>query len=295
MSRKRAWRLTWLDVVLLGLLTLAAAYLWYKTSQELFYRWDWSVVSDYLIYVDPKTGIWRTNLLVEGIYATLRIVFWGTLIALLIGVTMGFCRVAKSLFLRMVSRAFVESIRNLPPLVLIFVFYFFISGQVMPLLGIGDWARELEGMPRTLLQIAFGPTELIENFLAGLIVVAVFEAAYFTEIVRAGIQSIERGQWEAGRSIGLSPFKVMRYVIMPQAIQRTIPPLAGQLTALVKNSSLVSLISVQDLTYTGTQVANSTFKVFEIWIFVAVVYFIICFTLSLASRWLERHMGRGIR
>ena len=106
---------------------------------------------------------------------------------------------------------------------------------------------------------------------------------------------MEKGQWEAARSIGLSRRKVMRYVILPQAIQRTIPPLAGELISLVKNSSMVSLISVQDLTYSGSQVANSTRKVFEIWIFIAVVYFVICFLLSLGSRWLEAHMGRGIR
>ena len=293
-GRGKTFRWSWLDGVLLGLIALVVLYLWRRASSEVFYRWDWSVVPEYLVYQNPETGDWRANLLVHGIYATLRLAVWGTLIALTIGVVMGCCRVSRSPFLRFVSRTYVEVTRNIPPLVIIFVFYFFISGQIMPLLGISDWVRQTDGALRTVIEVCFGPPELIENILSGLLVLAVFEAAYFTEIIRAGIQSVERGQWEAGGSIGLSRYKVMRYVVMPQAIQRTIPPLAGQLISLVKDSSMVSLISVQDLTYSGTQVAISTRKVFEIWIFVAVVYFVICFSLSLVSRWLERRMGRGL-
>ncbi|MFP6733585.1 MAG: amino acid ABC transporter permease, partial [Rhodospirillales bacterium] len=126
------------------------------------------------------------------------------------------------------------------------------------------------------------------------IVLAMFEGAYITEIVRAGVQSIHKGQWEAARAVGLSRFNVSRDVILPQALRNILPPLAGQFISLVKDSSMVSLISIQDLTYTGSQVAISTRKVFEIWIFIAVVYFVICFSLSLASRWLERRMGRSL-
>ena len=293
-GRGKSFRWGWLDAVLLGLIVAAVVYLWYRASTEVFYRWDWSVVPQYLVYQNPETGDWRANLLIHGIYATLRLAFWGTLIAVIIGIVMGCCRVSRNLFLRLVSRTYVEATRNIPPLVIIFVVYFFLSFQIMPLLGIADWVRQTDGALRTVIEVSLGPTELVENFLAGLLVLALFEAAYFTEIIRAGIQSVERGQWEAGESVGLTRYKVMRYVVMPQAIQRTIPPLAGQLISLVKDSSMVSLISIQDLTYTGSQVAISTRKVFEIWIFIAAVYFVICFSLSLVSRWLERHMGRSL-
>ena len=294
-GRGKTFRLVWLDAVLLGLIVVVVLYLWQRVSAEVFYRWDWSVVPEYLFYQNPETGDWRANLLMHGIYATLRLSFWGTLIALIIGLVMGCCRVSRSLFLRLVSRTYVEATRNIPPLVLIFIVYFFVSSQIMPLLGITDWARQTDGALRTMIEVSFGPIALIENFLSGLLVLALFEAAYFTEIIRAGIQSVEKGQWEAGGSIGLTRYKVMRYAVMPQAIQRTIPPLAGQLISLVKDSSMVSLISIQDLTYSGTQVAISTRKIFEIWIFIAVVYFVICFSLSLVSRWLERRMGRGLQ
>ncbi len=286
--------MTTLDAVILAAMGVTVLYLWYSTSQELYYEWDWSVIPEYLVFQE-ETGDWRANILFHGIFATLRLTVWATLIALAAGIIGAFIRISQSLFLRLIGTSFVALIRNIPPLIFIFVVYFFLSSQITPLLGITNWAAGLEGDSKLFVELLFGPTALIENFFAGLLVLGFFEAAYFTEIIRAGLQSVEKGQWEAARSIGLSRRKVMRYVILPQAIQRTIPPLAGELISLVKNSSMVSLISVQDLTYSGSQVANSTRKVFEIWIFIAVVYFVICFLLSLGSRWLEAHMGRGIR
>ncbi|MCH8139354.1 MAG: amino acid ABC transporter permease, partial [Proteobacteria bacterium] len=187
-----------------------------------------------------------------------------------IGTAEAIMRMAANPVLGRIYARYVQVIRSTPLLIQIYVIYF--SLPALPLLG--RRLDELEG---------------------GIIALGLNAGAYMSEIIRAGIQSVEKGQWEAGDSIGLSRFKVMRYVIMPQAIQRTIPPLAGQLISLVKDSSMVSLISVQDLTYSGTQVAISTRKIFEIWIFIAVVYFVICFSLSLVSRWLERRMGRGLQ
>lgn len=288
-------RFTRTDFILLGAVGLSILGLWAWKTDDFFYEWEWSVVSDYLIYVNPEDGSWRANLLLEGLAATLRLTVWGAIIAIAIGVVMGCFRVSNSLFLRFLSRSFVESIRNIPPLVVIFMFYFFISSQLMPLIGLDEWVRGLDENGQYILTILFGPLDLIENFIAGLIVLALFEASYFAEIIRAGIQSIGKGQWEAAQSIGLRPLKVMRFVIIPQAVQRTIPPLAGQLISLVKDSAIVSLISVQDLTYTANQVVNSTWRPFEIWIFVAAVYFVLCFSISLVSRSLEKKMNRGNR
>ena len=124
--------------------------------------------------------------------------------------------------------------------------------------------------------MALGPPELFSNVISGIICLAIFEAAYITEIVRAGIQSIDRGQIEAGQSIGLSQFQVLRWIVLPQAVQRMVPPLAGQFITLIKDSSLVSLISIQELTFLAQEVAYSTQYVFEIWIFVADMHPIFC-------------------
>jgi polar amino acid transport system permease protein len=113
-----------------------------------------------------------------------------------------------------------------------------------------------------------------------------------TEIVRGGIESIDKGQWEASRSLGLTRGRTLRLVILPQAIQRTIPPLAGQFISLIKDSSIVSLISIQDLTFLGNEVAATTTRVFEAWTIVALLYFALCFALSRQFARLEVRMGR---
>ena len=124
---------------------------------------------------------------------------------------------------------------------------------------------------------------------------ALFEAAYITEIVRAGIQSIHKGQWEAACAIGLSPFNVLRDVIMPQALRKILPPLAGQFITLVKDSAIVSLISIQELTFMATEVAATTTKVFETWILVGVMYFVLCYSFALLFDYLERRAARNRR
>ena len=115
-----------------------------------------------------------------------------------------------------------------------------------------------------------------------------FSGAYVTEIVRAGIESVSRAQYEAGGSIGLSRLQIMRYVVLPQALARVIPPLAGQFIILIKDSSLVSLISIQELTFYALEIANSTTQVFEVWIFVGLLYFAICYTCAVTFDWIER-------
>ena len=217
------------------------------------------------------------------------------LLAAFIGTLMGVMRTAKRLLPRLISRVYVELIRNIPPLVFIFIFYFFISGQLMPLLGIEDFIRSASPDTLNVLGWLFGPPELLENVLSGIICLALFEGAYVTEIVRAGIQAIPHGQREAGLSIGLSRWSVMRYVVLPQAIQKVVPPLANQFITLIKDSSIVSLISIQELTFLGTEVSVSTGRVFETWIAVAGLYFMICYALALLFGRLEKRLAVGRR
>ena len=204
---------------------------------------------------------------------------------------MGVMRTSKRLFPRMVSRLYVEFVRNMPPVVFLFIFYFFISSQLIPILGIDEISVRASPTTLVFLEMALGPPELFSNVISGIICLAIFEAAYITEIVRAGIQSIDRGQIEAGQSIGLSQFQVLRWIVLPQAVQRMVPPLAGQFITLIKDSSLVSLISIQELTFLAQEVAYSTQYVFEIWIFVAVMYFCICYSLAWLFGRLEKRLS----
>ena len=290
-SRRGTPRLGWIDLAVFAVLIAAVAYVWYRVDSVLEYRWDWSVIPHYLYRWDEEQQRWVANLLMQGLYTTIRLALWSIVLAAAIGVVFGIMRTSRRLFPRMLSRVYVELIRNVPPLVFIFIFYFFISSQIMPLLGIEEFIRGASPETLAWLEFLFGPPKLISNVLSGVICLAMFEGAYVTEIVRAGIQSIPKTQTEAGLSIGLSRLKLMRYVILPQAVQRVVPPLAGQFITLVKDSSIVSLISIQELTFLAIETAVSTTRVFEVWITVAGLYFCVCWSCALLFDWMERRMA----
>jgi polar amino acid transport system permease protein len=290
--RSHKLRFGWLDALILAVVFGLIGYVLHRAQSHFYYNWDWRLIPGYFARYDAEQGRWVLNLLGQGLLATVRLALWGSLLAALIGGVMGMCRVSRSLFLRLLSRTYVELIRNIPPLVFIFIFYFFISGQLMPLLDVED--QLAEAAPETLwvLALLFGPPELLPNFVSGLICLALFEGAYVTEIVRAGIEAVPKGQWEAARALGLHAGQVMGEVVLPQAIQKMIPPLAGQFISLIKDSSLISLISIQEMTFTGTELAVSSGRVFEVWLTVAALYFLLCFGLARLFQRLERRLNR---
>ena len=289
--RRARSRLGWVDVAVFAALIAAVAYVWYRVDTVLEYRWDWAVIPHYLYRWDEEQQRWVANLLMQGLYTTIRLALWSIVLAAAIGVVFGIMRTSRRLFPRMLSRVYVELIRNIPPLVFIFIFYFFISSRIMPLLGIEEFIRNASPEILAWLEVLFGPPKLISNVISGIICLAMFEGAYVTEIVRAGIQSIPKTQTEAGLSIGLSRLQLMRYVILPQAVQRVVPPLAGQFITLVKDSSIVSLISIQELTFLAIETSVSTERVFEVWITVAGLYFAVCWSCALLFDWMERRMA----
>jgi len=285
-------RVGWLDVVVIALALAFVVYVYGRVSDVLVYKWDWSFLPGFFLRFDDETGSWQTNILLEGFLATIRLSILAMIIASVVGLVLGVMRTASRLLPRMIASAYVGLIRNTPPLVFIFVFYFFISSQIMPLIGIDRWVRGLDDDQGWLFAIILGEPKLLENMISGVICLAMFEAAYITEIVRAGIQAIPRGQIEAGQSLGLSRFDVFRDVILPQALQKVTPPLASQFIMLVKNSAIVALISVQELTFLGTEIAVSTRKPFETWITIAGMYFLLCYGLALLFGRIERRSRR---
>ncbi len=285
-------RFGWLDGLILAVGLGLVGYVFYRAQFHFHYNWNWQLIPGYFVRQDAESGKWILNLLGQGFLATVRLALWSGLLAALIGGVVGVCRVARSLFLRLISRAYVELIRNIPPLVFIFIFYFFISGQIMPLLNVED--RIAAASPETLRVLAwlFGPPELLLNFLSGLICLAMFEGAYIAEIVRAGIEAVPKGQSEAARALGMHSGQVLSEIVLPQAVEKMIPPLAGQFISLIKDSSLISLISIQELTFTGTELAVSSGRVFEVWLTVAMLYFLLCFGLARLFRGVERRLSQ---
>jgi polar amino acid transport system permease protein len=291
--RRRGGGLGWLDLLVLAVLVMAGIWLAWRVQVVLVYNWDWGVVPRFLVRVDRDSGQYVPNLLLTGFLVTIRLTVWGGVLAAIIGTTIGLCRLSPNLFLRLLSQGYVLAIRNVPPLIFIFIFYFFISSQLMPSLGLTAWTDGLGSTGRTVLGYLFGPPRQLEAFISGVLCLAMFEAAYVAEIVRAGVQSVPRGQWEAAASLGLTGYERMRFIVLPQALQKTVPPLASQFISLIKDSSIVSLISVPELTFMASQTVSSTRRVFEIWITVAVLYFALCFLLSLLFGRLEKRLAAG--
>ena len=292
MTRNKApYKSYWIDALVLAAVVSVVAYVTYRVNTVLVYKWDWSFIPGYLFRWDEETQWYAPNLLMKGLFTTIRLAVWSIVLAAIIGFLMGIMRTSRRLFPRMLSRMYVELIRNIPPVVFIFVFYFFISSQITPLLGLDDLTLDGSPVLLTTLDYLIGPPELLSNLVARIICLALFEGAYVTEIVRAGIQAIPKGQVEAGMSVGLSRLQLMRYVVLPQAIQRVVPPLASQFIILIKDSSIVSLISIQELTFLTMEVATSTQRVFEVWVLVAGMYFVISYACAFWFSRLEKRMA----
>lgn len=208
------------------------------------------------------TASWHVGPLVKGLWVTIYLSVMSSILGLVLGLVTGLCRISRNYTLRGLSSLYVELIRGTPLLVQIFIFYFFI-GTVLDL----------------------------DRIVAGIGALGIFAGAYVAEIVRAGIQSIPKGQMEAARSLGMTLPQSMRYIILPQAFKRTLPPMAGQFISLIKDSSLVSVIAITDLTKSGREVITSSFATFEVWFVIAALYLLVTSLLSQLVFWLERRLA----
>jgi len=286
-------RITPLDIVIIALLFILTAYIVYRLTTKLNYKWNWGIIPQYLYFFDEEKGRWTANVLMQGLYTTIRLSVWATLLAAILGTIAGVLRTTPKLFNRLVGRTYVELIRNVPPLVLIFISYFFVSDQIMPLLGVDEFIRGCSETTQHIIGFFFAGPAMLTAFLSGVVTVAVFQGAYITEIIRAGIQSIEKGQWEAAHALGLTWRHQMYDIIMPQAIKQILPPLANEFINTIKYSAIVSVISIQELTFQGMQVMAATHVTIEVWLTVTAMYLVMCMVLSFGVQWLERRMARS--
>ncbi len=289
-ARKR--RFTLLDAALLGGIAIVVILLARRVRTDLVYEWDWSVVPQYLLRRQPDTGNLVAGVLIRGLLTTVRLAIWSALGALVIGILVGVLRIAKSRSARAIGRVYVELVRNTPPLVLVFIFFYFVGNQVTTALGIDAWIRNADPATQDVVTVLFSEPARFSEFLTAVMTLAVYEGAYMAEIVRAGIQSVEKGQTEAASAIGLTRSDQYRFVILPQAFRTISPALAGQFISTIKDSAIVAVISVQELTFRGLELMSATFRTFEVWITVTVLYFLLTGGLSLAARALERRLTR---
>ncbi len=281
-----------LNLLLIGIIGGFFAFILYRLFFSLNYNWNWSVIPTYLVRFDEQSGRWLPNILLQGLFTTIKLSIWGMLLAGILGLIIGIIRTSRRLFFRLCARTYVELIRNTPPLVLVFIFYFFVSDQILPALGAESFVRGLT--PEWTQRLAFVATtpDLFIPFLSGVITIGLFQSAYITEIVRAGIEAIDKGQWDASKALGFTYFQQLRLVILPQALRIMLPPLANEFINTIKYSSIVSIISIQELTFQGLQVMSSTQVTIEVWLTITFMYLVLCLSLSLLVSHLENRLNR---
>ena len=214
-------------------------------------------------------------MLLTAMGRTLLVAFLGLVFACILGMIFGLLSVLKNKACNIISNIFVFVIRGVPMIVLAFFIYFGIPYLINTILGFGG------GFTLSALQ-------------AGTICLALNCGAYMAEIIRAGIQSVDIGQMEAGRSLGLPYWKTMRKIILPQAIRTMIPSIINQFIITVKDTSILSVIGFPELVLAAKQVQANTFKAFETWAIVGIMYLIVITILSYLAKLVERRMNRGI-
>jgi len=199
--------------------------------------------------------------LMEGLQVTLYIFVIAIILGFLIGLVVALLRLAPIKILNWIAKIFVDAIRGTPFIVQLFFIYFGLN-------SLGFFS--------------------LDNTTAGIVTVAINAGAYFSEIIRAGIQSIDKGQTEAARSLGLNATQNMRFIILPQAFRRMLPTITNQAIISLKDTSLLSVIGIADLTQEGRIQASATFDAFNVYLIVGIIYFVVIYLLSMLASFVER-------
>jgi polar amino acid transport system permease protein len=313
----------WVAVFIM--IVIGTGALFYYASQKVSYVWRWNRVPKYFAYLDnveiiaeingeiqritsgdklatilvmgddeqellevPKDAViveegylispgdvlatyqkWKVGILILGLWMTLKVSIVATLAGIFIGIIGGIARLSDNPALKWTTIAYVELIRGSPLMVQILIWYFVLGTLINDLIAVYGFGR-------------------IDAFWYAAASLACFAGAYVTEIVRSGIQSIHRGQTEAARSLGMTYAECMIHIILPQALRRILPPLAGQFISLIKDSSLLGMIAIRELTKATREVVSSSLQPFELYILCGLLYLVLTIALSLFVQHLER-------
>ena len=237
-------RLKILDITGFTLVIAGIVWVVIRGAENQGYFWQWFRVPQYLFSFENSE--FTSGPILQGLKITLNITWISLILTYIIGLVTALLRLSDSVGARFISRFYLETARNAPLLVQLYFVYFIIA----PILG-------------------------IERFAAAVLALSLFEGAYASEIYRAGIVSINKGQWEAAYSLGLSTFHTYKSIILPQAIRRILPPLTSQAVSLIKDSSLVSVLAVYEMTMQANAIVAETFLVFEVYFAIAAVHCIV--------------------
>ena len=246
-----------LDISAYLVLMIGGLFFIVKGAEDQGYYWQWFRVPRYLYSFDD--GRFIAGPILQGLKITLNITWISLILTYIIGLVTALMRLSDLLLARGVARIYLEIARNTPLLVQIFFMYFVVA----PILD-------------------------IDRFAAGVLALSLFEGAYASEIYRAGIVAVDKGQWEASYTLGLSTYQNYRYIILPQAIRRILPPLTSQAVSLIKDSSLVSVIAIYEMTMYANEIVSETFLTFEIYFTIAAIYLALAIILSRIVDYFEK-------
>lgn len=239
-------------LVIMGLIIWAAL----NGAARMGYNWQWYRVPQYFWRAGEDGLIWGE--ISHGLVATLILSGIAFVLALALGLLIALLRLSGLVVGRAVAIGFLELVRNTPLLVLLYLFYY-----------------------------VLGPIFGMDRNTASVLCLAVFHAALISEIFRAGIEAVAKGQWEAAAAIGMSQGQTYRHIILPQSIKLMLPPMTGEVVHMVKSSAIVSVIAVVELTTMGRNIISDTYMSFEIWFTIAAVYMVITLALSILAARLE--------
>ena len=226
-------------------------------AEAMGYNWQWYRIPDYLFQLTVDGFQWGE--IAIGLASTLTLSLQSFALALVGGLVVALLRLSHLVVGTALAVVFLEFVRNMPLLVLLYLFYY-----------------------------VLGPIFGLDRYTASVLCLGVYHAALMSEVFRAGIRSVDAGQWQAARSIGLSTGQAYRFVVLPQSIKFMLPPLTGEAVHMVKSSAIVSVIAVVELTTTGRNIIADTYMSFEVWFTIAAAYLVITLTLSVLAGLLEK-------
>ncbi len=261
LPRAKWWQSQTFDVVQFVVLVGGLVWLTARGADAMGYNWQWYRMPKFFWQVIDGELIWGP--LMTGLVTTIELSIYSMFLTIAIGLITALLRMSDSISGQILGKVYLESVRNTPLLVQMLVFYFVIS----PIIG-------------------------VDRFWTGVLCLSFFEGSFASEIIRAGINSVPRGQWEASASVGLSRANTYRHVVLPQAVPLMLPPMTGVLINLIKHSAIVSVIALFELTTEGRNIIADTFMSFEVWLTIAAMYLVITISLSMFVGYLERRVRR---
>lgn len=245
------------SIIAYGVVVGGIVWLAYSGAQAMGYNWQWYRIPQYF-YSFTEDGFQWGEISV-GLVKTLTLSSIAFALAVVMGLIVALLRLSGLVVCTAVSVAFLELIRNIPLLVLLYLFYY-----------------------------VLGPIFGFDRYWASILCLAVFHSVLISEIFRAGINAVAKGQWEAATSIGMSKGQAYRYIILPQSIRFMLPPMTGEVVHMVKSSAIVSVIAVAELTTIGRNIISETYMSFEVWFTIAAVYMVVTLILSVGVTFVER-------